>query len=572
MQAVSLRNNAWLEGNNTNIKSGEFMQIRDLKLGTRMGVAFAAVLTLTASLVAVGVMRLKEVDTATAKMDLANRKIELAQRWYSGNQINDGMTQAALRARDAADAQAITAKIAARSAEITRVREELASLVESAGGKARLATLADKRKQYLDIRAQIFALHNSGNASAAEIGQLVETRLQPASMAYSQLLVDLAKWQRQIHDQARADIDTTVAAGKRALALVGAIAVALGALLAWYLTGSVTRPLADAVDLARTVAEGDLSHEVRVDSRDETGQLLAALKTMNENLNVLVARVRGGTETITSAASQVAAGNLDLSARTEQQAGSLEETAASLEQLARAVRHNVENAKQGNQLAASASNVAVKAGAVVGQVVETMGAIDSSAKKIADIIGVIDGIAFQTNILALNAAVEAARAGEQGRGFAVVASEVRSLAQRSAAAAKEIKELIEDSVAKVQAGTSLVGDAGATMREVVESVKRVTDIMAEIAAASQEQGEGIGQVNQAMVEMDRVTQQNAALVEEAAAATGSMLEQARALAETVSQFKLDSRHLRSSSEPVQTAAPVAPRRPAARPGSPRLAA
>jgi methyl-accepting chemotaxis protein len=323
------------------------------------------------------------------------------------------------------------------------------------------------------------------------------------------------------------------------------------------LTRSITRPLREAVEVARTVANGDLGLEVRVDSTDETGQLMAALKTMTDNLNTLVARVRLGTETIATAATEVAAGNQDLSARTEQQAGALEETASSMEELTGTVHQNAEHARQGTRLAESASGVAEKGGAVVSRVVETMAGINDSARKIADIIGVIDGIAFQTNILALNAAVEAARAGEQGRGFAVVASEVRSLAQRSASAAKEIKTLIDDSVQKVDAGSQLVNEAGATMQEVVLSVRRVSDLMAGIANASQEQRDGIEQVNGAIGQMDQVTQQNAALVEEAAAATQSMREQADTLAQAVSAFKLDRRiGAQAGLQPARAAIPA----------------
>jgi methyl-accepting chemotaxis protein len=294
--------------------------------------------------------------------------------------------------------------------------------------------------------------------------------------------------------------------------------------------------------VAQTVAAGDLSSRIEAQSTDETGQLMAALRSMNDSLSKVVGEVRHGTDTIATASSQIASGNQDLSSRTEEQASSLEETAASMEQLTSTVKQNADNARQANQLAASASEVAVRGGAVVSQVVDTMGSINASSRKIVDIIAVIDGIAFQTNILALNAAVEAARAGEQGRGFAVVASEVRTLAQRSAAAAKEIKGLIDDSVSKVAAGTQQVAEAGKTMDEIVNSVRRVTDIMGEISSASHEQTQGIEQINQAITQMDQVTQQNAALVEEAAAAAGSLQEQAGGLVQVVSAFRLAGAH------------------------------
>jgi methyl-accepting chemotaxis protein len=295
----------------------------------------------------------------------------------------------------------------------------------------------------------------------------------------------------------------------------------------------------DALGLAERVAAGDLTTRIVASTRDEVGQLLTALKSMNDNLSKVVGEVRQGTDTIATASGQIASGNQDLSSRTEQQASSLQQTAASMEELTSTVKQNADNARQANQLAASASEVAVRGGSVVSEVVDTMGSINSSSRKIVDIIAVIDGIAFQTNILALNAAVEAARAGEQGRGFAVVAAEVRNLAQRSAAAAKEVKGLIDDSVGKVEAGSQKVAEAGQTMDEIVASVRRVTDIMGEIAAASQEQTTGIEQINQAITQMDQVTQQNAALVEEAAAAAASLQDQAGNLSKLVGVFRLD---------------------------------
>ncbi|SFN17844.1 methyl-accepting chemotaxis protein [Variovorax sp. OV329] len=319
--------------------------------------------------------------------------------------------------------------------------------------------------------------------------------------------------------------------------VLAAVLLALG----WTISRGLRRQLggepAQAADITLRIAQGDLSVPIAL-RKDDDASLMHSLKAMRDSLAQVVGEVRSGTETIATASGQIASGNQDLSSRTEQQASSLEQTAASMEELTSTVKQNADNARQANQLAVSASEVAVKGGTVVGQVVDTMASIDASSKKIVDIIGVIDGIAFQTNILALNAAVEAARAGEQGRGFAVVASEVRNLAQRSAAAAKEIKGLINDSVGKVRAGSQLVGEAGQTMQEIVGSVKRVTDIMGEITAASHEQTQGIEQINQAISQMDQVTQQNAALVEEAAAAAASLQEQAGGLVHAVSVFRL----------------------------------
>lgn len=326
-------------------------------------------------------------------------------------------------------------------------------------------------------------------------------------------------------------------------------AVLLAAFAGLWITRSITRPLGVAVDIARTVARGDLRSKIVVDTKDETGDLLRALQEMNERLTETVGRVRESSGAIGNAAKEIATGNTDLSQRTEQQAASLEETAASMEELTSTVKQNTGNAQQGSTLASNASDVAQKGSAVVSRVVDTMHGISESSAKIADITGIIEGIAFQTNILALNAAVEAARAGEQGRGFAVVASEVRSLAQRSSTAAKEIKELIASSVVKVQDGSVLAGEAGKTMAEVTQAVARVTDIMEEIAAASIEQGRGIEQVNTAIAQMDQVTQQNAALVEEAAAASHALDEQGRQLNQAVAFFVIEGGY--SSAAPVQ---------------------
>ncbi|MFS2214599.1 methyl-accepting chemotaxis protein [Telluria sp. Tellsp104] len=515
------------------------MHIQNLKIGARLGLAFAAVLALSAMLTVVGVLRLQQVVGATADMDASISKTRLADRRLASTRINRALTEARLRAIDAQDRERINARMKANSEEISRIDEDLQRLVASNEGKRLMAALSERRKAYTTARKKLFALMESGTVDAAAIERAADAGMNPALAAYEAAAADLAEHQKKGVDDAKARVEGIAASGRLLLVGVGIAVVLLGAALAWWLARSITGPLRRAVAVANAVAQGDLTTRIDVASRDETGELMIALQTMNANLNALVTRVRSGADTIATAAVEVAGGNHDLSARTEEQASALEESAASMEELTSTVRQNAENARQGNQMAVSASSVAVRGGDVVAQVVATMGAIDASSKKIVDIIGVIDGIAFQTNILALNAAVEAARAGEQGRGFAVVANEVRTLAQRSAGAAKEIKELIGDSVEKVAAGSRLVGEAGTTIQEVVASVRRVSDIMAEISAASGEQSAGIEQVGAAIQQMDQVTQQNAALVEEAAAATESMQEQARSLAEAVSAFKLD---------------------------------
>ncbi len=409
-------------------------------------------------------------------------------------------------------------------------------------------TKGEQHTHYVQSINRVFQLAMTGELDAAT--QFFSTDTTPKFNA--------------LHDTVFAllDLQKTASAGEFAssqssyenIFMISITTMVLGMLIAiiagFFLIRAIIGPLNEAINVANAVAAGDLTSQIEVRSTNEMGRLMQSLKAMNDNLVELVGKVRMGTDQITTASGEIASGNADLSQRTEEQASSLEETASSMEELTSTVRQNADNARQANQLAVGASEVAVKGGAVVGQVVQTMSAINDSSKKIVDIISVIDGIAFQTNILALNAAVEAARAGEQGRGFAVVATEVRTLAQRSAAAAKEIKELISDSVTKVDEGTRLVDEAGTTMDEIVSSVKRVTDIMSEISAASQEQSSGIEQVNQAVTQMDEVTQQNAALVEEAAAASESMQEQAQSLMRAVSMFKLSSDHS-SSPTPVK---------------------
>jgi methyl-accepting chemotaxis protein len=431
-------------------------------------------------------------------------------------------------------------RVTQRIETIDTLWKEYTATYLTADEKLLTAKFADARSKFVEggLKPALLAMRAGDTEALTTVVQGPLGRLAPPvtdavkELVRLQLSVGKAEYgqSQQRYDSSRA-LSLTLAI----LGLVVGIAVG-----AWIIR-SITGSLDEALKIAEGVAQGDLTREVHTDSNDEVGRLVQALKQMQASLVGIVREVRSGTDTIATASGQIAAGTLDLSSRTEQQASSLEETASSMEELTSTVRQNADNARQANQMAMTAANVAGKGGVVVRQVVETMGAIDSSARKIVDIIGTIDGIAFQTNILALNAAVEAARAGEQGRGFAVVASEVRNLAQRSAAAAKEIKVLIGDSVAQVNEGNKLVTDAGQTMDEVVASIKRVTEIMAEIMAATEEQSAGIEQVNQAVSQMDQVTQQNAALVEEASAAAASMEEQAASLSQTVSVFKLAAR-------------------------------
>ncbi len=415
--------------------------------------------------------------------------------------------------------------------------QDLEPLLVTSTGKAALAEAKERRTEYLALVGQVQALLKENKTDEARV--LAYGKTYDALHAFAKSLRKQAEFQAGRFEASSNDADAIYVSALRIICGVAVIAVLLAIAAAVVITRSVVRPLSRAVEVARTVAAGDLTSRIEVQGKDEAAQMMQALKEMNASLSSLVSEVRTGSDEIATAAREIATGNLELSSRTEQQAGALEETASSMEEMTSTVRQNAENAQQANQLAASASDVARRGGQVVARVVETMGDIDQASRKIVEIISVIDGIAFQTNILALNAAVEAARAGEQGRGFAVVAGEVRTLAQRSAAAAKEIKGLIDDSVAKVGVGSQLVADAGTTMDEVVTSVQRVTDIVAEISSASREQEGGITQINQAITEMDSVTQQNAALVEEAAGAAGSLQEQADRLAQMAAVFRVE---------------------------------
>jgi len=511
--------------------------MKNLKIGTRLGIGFAAILVLMSIITAIGVWRLQSVGNMTDYMvNNALAKERLVNAFYKSIELNVGRIVAAAKNADPVQQKFYKDQIVATISKNNEYVKQMEATIVDDQGKAMLNEINERRKVVIAANTEVFKEKDAGNEEGAR--KVVEEKLLPNSKLYLASIEKLSNLQSDAITTLTHQVNDLFKTARLLMIVLGGIALVAGIGLAVFITRSITRPLVTAVGVAGRVAQGDLGTVITVESRDETGQLMAALKDMNDNLVNIVGQVRTGTDTIATASAEIANGNLDLSSRTEQQAGSLEETAAAMEQLTSTVKQNAENARQANQLAVSASEVATQGGAVVGQVIDTMSAINESSKKIVDIISVIDGIAFQTNILALNAAVEAARAGEQGRGFAVVASEVRSLAQRSAGAAKEIKELITASVDKVDSGSKLVENAGATMSEVVASVRRVTDIVGEISAASTEQSTGIEEVNRAIVLMDESTQQNAALVEEAAAAARAMQDQAANLAQIVGIFKL----------------------------------
>jgi len=513
--------------------------VSSLKIGVRLALGFALVLALAVVITAVSVMQLSTLAQATKDMmqePLAKERY--IADWNRNINVAVIRTTAVAKSTDAS----LLPFFAANATEITKSTSELLKkiepLVATPEEKALFSKISEVRKAYLTSRDQVTKLKADGQVE--EANSLLGKDYLPAADGYLKLVGEFLAMQRKNLDTRAIEIADIEQTSRNLLIALTASALALGAVCAWLLTVGITRPLKNSVAIATRVAEGDLSADIQVVGQDETAQLLQALSTMKNQLASIVSHVRQGAQGVSVASAEIAQGNNNLSERTEQQASALEETAASMEELSATVRQNADNARQANQLAQSASTVAIQGGEVVNQVVATMKGINDSSHKIADIIGVIDGIAFQTNILALNAAVEAARAGEQGRGFAVVASEVRSLAGRSADAAKEIKSLITDSVHRVEQGSTLVDQAGVTMAEVVSSIRRVNDIMGEISAASTEQSQGVAQVSEAVTQMDQATQQNAALVEEMAAAASSLKSQAQDLVEVVSVFKLSA--------------------------------
>ena len=511
---------------------------RFASISVRLGAAFGVLTVLLIVSAVFGITRLSSLNqTMQALVDHEARAGTYTARLIGQAHATSAALGRAVMSENLAGIQQHIKQAAQLRTEGEATKKLLVQALSSERSLALLKAADLAEASYRKAMDTVFTAIKSGDSDGARTA-LNEPALMNAETGYLKALEQLDAVQSAALEEAKHGAEAFFVHGRNLFLIVVVAAVALAAGLGFWITRSITGPIAQAVAIARRVAQGDLTTNIRVTSRDEVGQLLSALRDMNESLVVIVGRVRAGTDNIGTASSQIASGNRDLSSRTEQQASSLDQTVSSLHELTATVKQNAGNADHANVLAAAASGIAIKGGAVVAQVVDTMGGIDASAKKIADIIGVIDGIAFQTNILALNAAVEAARAGEQGRGFAVVATEVRSLAQRSAAAAKEIKMLIGDSVEQVGLGSKLVAQAGSTMTEVVESVRRVSEIMTEISAASRQQSAGIEKVNHAVGQMDKVTQQNAALVEEAAAAAASLHDEAGNLAQTVSAFRL----------------------------------
>ena len=553
------------------------MKISDVRIGLKLGIGFLALVLLTALLGAVSLIQLSRIhhnaqEIASNLLPSVGYTGELRVLMNRMRRSEAGM----ITARSTAEVQAFAEQMGARAKDLERVESQYEPLVSAGEEREAFQAFRTRKAAYYKLQANLvevakavdFSTNDTLALSADALSALFAGDSETAFVAAAETLGQLQKINSAQADKEQAEVKSVFQAARVWVLGTLAACVGLAVVLGVSITRSVTRPAGQAVAAARAIAEGDLTAAMPAHGKDEMGQLLSALEDMRSNLARVVTGVRGNAESVASASAQIASGNNDLSARTEQQASALEETAASMEELGSTVRQNADNARQANQLALNASTVAVQGGDVVAEVVETMKGINASSSKIADIISVIDGIAFQTNILALNAAVEAARAGEQGRGFAVVAGEVRSLAGRSAEAAKEIKGLITASVERVEQGTQLVDKAGATMTEVVAAIRRVTDIMGEISAASSEQSAGVGQVGEAVTQMDQATQQNAALVEEMAAAASSLNSQAGELVNAVAVFRLaqdgaGAGH-RASAAPTPAPAPAV-RKPVAMP-------
>jgi methyl-accepting chemotaxis protein len=532
------------------------MRLNHIRLGKRLGLGFGVVLSLMVAVVAITSVRLAGLESDNARVVEMQRRAALAESWRADVHLNASRALAIAKSGGLQEVSDFFGpRMKETSERITTTQNELTKLVDSDKGKALLAAIAERREAYVGARKEVLAQIAGGNAAGAQT--LLNDKMMPAADAYTAAIAALVKYQDERVDTANASMAAHVRNTELMLLAAAVAAVLAGLGFAIAITRSVTRPLAATTAAAERMAGGDMSQPLAVEGQDEVAELQQALSRMQQALAGLVGEVRASTESIATASAQIATGNQDLSTRTEQTASNLQQAASSLEELTGTVGQTADSARTANQLAASASGAAQRGGEVVSQVVSTMADIQAASRRIADIIGTIDGIAFQTNILALNAAVEAARAGEQGRGFAVVAGEVRTLAQRSAEAAREIKSLIGASVEKVDTGTRLVGEAGGAMEEIVSGVRRVTDVIGEISAATTEQSGGLRQVNEAVAQLDQMTQQNAALVEESAAAAHSMAEQSRRLTQVVGRFKVTAGGAVGTFAPAPAVASVA---------------
>jgi methyl-accepting chemotaxis protein len=528
-----------------------------MKVGNRLAVGFGATLLLLLAVAVASLLSIRQTAADTETLLSQHLKTErLVSGWKAIVETNVQRAVAAAKTSDPATQKLFEDGIATNSKIAEAKQRELAELLDDPQAKELFAAALAQRNVYQTARKRALAAKASGDL--AQTQQIIEQEFMPAGAAYVARMGALVERQQASIDELGAAIHQRSTGSAWMIVILSGASVALALLLGWLISRSLLKQLGGepsyAAGITDRIAGGDLTVQVQLQAGDRSS-LLYSIATMRDKLAAIVREVRLSTEAVATASDEIASGNLDLSSRTEQQAGALEETASSMEELTATVKQNTEFSRQADQLAASASGVAARGGEVVGGVVSTMEAISASSRQIVDIIGVIDGIAFQTNILALNAAVEAARAGEQGRGFAVVAQEVRTLAQRSASAAKDIKQLIGESVDKIANGSTLVDEAGKTMDEVVRSIRNVSEIMAQITSAGSEQEAGIEQINRAIIEMDGVTQQNAALVEEASAAASAMQQQAVQLAELVSVFKVDATTPAASVRPISSARP-----------------
>ncbi len=537
----------------------------NLTIGTRLGLGFASVLLMMLIAIATAVSGLQSVDDSFVDATERHRRSTLANEWLANTRLNVTRALAIAQSQNDPAVEAYFAPLIKQTTdEISLLQGELEKSVTSPEGKALLQSVAEHRKRYVDLRSAFFADLKNGVAGPDDLsGKLI-----PAAEQYIARIGEFSAFQHRLDQQFSGEVSASVDSASYLLVALAVVALLVGAGMAVLIARSVTRPVQGAVEVAQAIAAGQLGREVRVERRDELGSLQSALAEMRSALARVVHEIRLGSTSISQVTAEISGGNQDLSARTEQQAASLEETAASLEELTATVKQNADNARQASRLADDASGIAEQGRAVVGQVVSTMDGIADSSQRIASIIGVIDSIAFQTNILALNASVEAARAGEQGRGFAVVANEGRTLASRSAAAAQEIKALIEESVSRVQGGSRHAEDAGRIILDIVAAVRKVSDIIDEIAAASQEQSQGIEQINTAVSQLDQVTQQNASLVQRAAHSSQTLAHQAQQLEHSVAVFDLGTsghgglapRPLAPAALPASNPAQVEPRR------------